>query len=156
MDNHRKELGAEEKLAGIQQYKTNRMLWGTSLNAFQQTLMGVDQVQVVRLKTEQSYVLNEEAKKPSETPKPGAAKAVAASTEKVNLTIEALDFSPQPGGQVNKFKEAITTVPYFLQILQKPNAGLLTSLSTPHLGPAGRTPYVLFTLLCILPDNEHY
>jgi hypothetical protein len=152
VDNHRKELDAEEKLAALQQYTTNRLLWGTTLNAFQQTLMGVDQIQVVRLKTEQSYVLNEEAKKPSETSKPGA-KAVAASTEKVNLTIEALDFSPQPGGQVNKFKEAITTVPYFHQILQKTNGVLLTSLSAPQLGPAGRTPYVLFTLQCFLPEK---
>ncbi len=135
VDNHRKELDAEEKLAALQQYTTNRLLWGTTLNAFQQTLMGVDQVQVVRLKTEQSYVLNEEAKKPSET------------------TIEALDFSPQPGGQVNKFKEAITTVPYFYQILQKTNGVLLTSLSAPQLGPAGRTPYVLFTLQCFLPEK---
>ena len=153
VDNHRKELDAEEKLAALQQYTTNRLLWGTTLNAFQQTLIGVDQIQVVRLKTEQSYVLNEEAKKPSETSKPGAAKAVAASTEKVNLTIEALDFSPQPGGQVNKFKEAITTVPYFHQILQKTNGVLLTSLSAPQLGPAGRTPYVLFTLQCLLPEK---
>jgi hypothetical protein len=152
VDDHRKELEAEEKLAALQQYTTNRLLWGTTLNAFQQTLMGVDQIQVVRLKTEQSYVLNEEAKKPSETSKPGA-KAVAASTEKVNLTIEALDFSPQPGGQVNKFKEAITTVPYFHQILQKTNGVLLTSLSAPQLGPAGRTPYVLFTLQCFLPEK---
>src|SRR5260370_8591912 len=62
VDNHRKELDAEEKLAALQQYTTNRLLWGTTLNAFQQTLMGVDQVQLLRLKTTQNYLPNKQPK----------------------------------------------------------------------------------------------
>src|SRR6266436_3666285 len=45
-------IEAEEKLAALQQLTTNRFLWGTTFNAFQQTLNGIDDVQVMRLKAD--------------------------------------------------------------------------------------------------------
>jgi hypothetical protein len=122
------------------------------LNAFQQTLNGVDDVQVVRLKTEQSYTLTEETKTRASGNLMTPGKA-ATSTEKVTMTIEALDYSPQPGGQAPKFKEAIANVPYFQSHLQKTNGVLLTSMSAPQTGPAVRQPYVMFTLQCYFPEK---
>src|SRR3954471_24568066 len=55
VESKRKAIEVEGKLTALQQLKSNRFLWGTALNAFQQTLSGVEDIQVVRLKTEQSY-----------------------------------------------------------------------------------------------------
>src|SRR2546425_1570668 len=48
VESKRKSIEVDGKLAALQQLKTNRFLWGTCLNAFQQTLSGADDVQVVR------------------------------------------------------------------------------------------------------------
>jgi hypothetical protein len=152
VESRRKALEAEEKLGALQHYTANRFLWGSALNAFQQTLNGVDDVQVTRLRTEQSYFLTEETKPRTNGTMIIAGKP-ATSTEKILLTVEAVDSSPQPGTHVNKFKEAIVNVPYFQSNLQKTNGVLLTSLSAPQTGPLGRTPYVLFTLQCFFPEK---
>src|ERR1043166_4453230 len=60
VETKRKVLDAEERLGSLQQLTTNRFLWGTTLNALQQTLNGIDDVQVTRVKTEQTYTLNDE------------------------------------------------------------------------------------------------
>jgi hypothetical protein len=137
-------LEAERKLAALHQLTTNRFLWGTALNAFQQTLNGVDDLQVVRLKTEQTYSITEETK--GKTPKP------ATATEKIGLTIEALDSSSSPGGHVSKFKDSIAQLAFFRASLAQTNGVLLTSLSAPQVG-AGRNPFVLFTLHCTFPEK---
>ena len=54
VDKRRRSLEVEQKLSALQALHTNRFLWGNALNAFQQTLNGVDEVQVVRIKTEQA------------------------------------------------------------------------------------------------------
>jgi hypothetical protein len=152
VESRRKSLEVEEKLAALQNYTTNRFLWGSALNAFQQSFNGVDDVQVTRLRTEQSYIQTEETK-----PRTNGTMVIAgkpgSSTEKILLTVEAVDSSPQPGSHVNKLKEAIVSVPYFQNNLQKTNGVLLTSLSAPQTGPLGRNPYVLFTLQCFFPEK---
>src|SRR5262249_17779353 len=50
----------EQKLVSLQQLTTNRFLWGTTLDALQRTI--VDDVQLVRVKGEQTYSASEEAK----------------------------------------------------------------------------------------------
>jgi hypothetical protein len=152
VESQRRSQEATEKLSSLQQYTTNRFLWGTALNAFQQSLVGVDDVQVVRLKTDQSYVVSEEVKPVSAAGKVTPGKP-ASSTEKLGLTIEAIDSSTPPGGQVSRFKEALATVPYFQSSLQKTNGVLLTSLSAPQLGTAARSSYVMFTLQCYFPEK---
>jgi hypothetical protein len=148
----RRSLEAEEKLAALEQLTTNRFLWGNALNAIQQTMSGVDAVQVVRLRGEQNYVLTEGTK-----PRTNGMQVIAGkpgtSTEKIVLTLEALDSSAPPGGQVSKFKESITQVPYFQSALQKTNGVLLTSLSAPQISPQGRNPFVMFTLQCYYPET---
>src|SRR6266566_1384747 len=62
VESKRKSIEVEGKLSALRQLKTNRFLWGTALNAFQQTLSGVDDIQVVRLKADQVYTQIEEVK----------------------------------------------------------------------------------------------
>ncbi len=149
VDSKRKSIEVEGKLAALQQLKTNRFLWGNALDAFQQTLSGVDDVQVVRLKTEQSYYQTEDPK--ARTPDGKQAKGSMAM-EKINLLIDAVDSGAQPGNQVSRFKEAIANVPYFQSNLEKTNGVRLTSLSAPMAG-VGRNPYVMFTLQCYFPEK---
>jgi hypothetical protein len=151
VESHRQVLEAEDKLAALERMTTNRFLWGTALNAFQQTLNGIDDIQVVRFRTEQLYAQAEEKKAQTNGSivipgKPGAA------TEKISLTIEAMDSSRQPGSQVNRFKETVANVPYFQSSLQKTNGVLLTSLSAPQ-STVGRNPFVMFTLQCFFPET---
>jgi hypothetical protein len=150
VDSRRRSIEAEEKLAALQQYTTNRFLWGSTLNAFQQTLNGVDDVQVVRLKTEQTYTITEETKPRVNGPLTSPGKS-ATSTERISMKINAFDYSVQPGEKAPKFKEAIANVPYFRSHLQKTNGVMLTELSAPNTGPSAR--YVIFTLDCFFPEK---
>ncbi|HZO86458.1 MAG TPA: hypothetical protein VFC26_14660 [Verrucomicrobiae bacterium] len=153
VDKRRRSLEVEEKLAALQALNTNRMLWGNVLNAFQQTVNGVDDVQVVRFKTEQAYHLQEEIK-----PRTNSTSVIpgkrASSMEKITVTVEALDFSAPAGGQVNRFKESIATVDYFNRNLQRTNGVLLTTLSPPQTAN-GRT-FVNFTLQCYFPERTRF
>src|SRR5688572_25741414 len=136
----------ETKLVAVQHMTTNRFLWGTAFNAVQQTLTGVEDVHVMRLKTEQVYAHAEEVKPRKDGTRfmPGR---LATATEKISITLDAVDSSAQPGGQVSRFKESIAHVPFFQNNLQKTNGVLLTSLSAPQSGASGR-PQVNFTLQC--------
>src|SRR6185369_14352131 len=96
VDAQKKNIEAEQKLAALYEMTTNRFLWGNLLNGFQQTLGGVQDVQVVRLRGDQSYTLAEGTPPRTNgtviTPgKPGTA------TEKIVVKIDAMDVSPQPG-----------------------------------------------------------
>jgi len=144
VDTKRKALDSEEKLKSLQLLTTNRFLWGTTLNAFQQTLNGIDDVRVTRIKTEQIFILNEATAKP---PKP------ATSTEKVVVTIEAMDGSPQPGSRINNLKAGIANEPYFQANLQKTNGVSLLSFSPPQMDGNGRNPFVKFSLQCLFPEK---
>lgn len=150
VDARRNSIEAEEKLLALQQFATNRFLWGNALNAFQQTLKNLEDVRVVRLKTEQIYIQSEDPKGKSADPK--APKAMLA-TEKINIMVDGLDASPQPGGQINSFKSAIANEPYFLANLQKTNNVLLLSLSPPQVDGFGRSPFVKFSLQCFFPEK---
>jgi len=145
--NQRQAIEAEQKLTALARLTTNRFAWATALNALQQTFNNVDEVQTVRLKTEQTYVINEDKNKSAIAPtKP------ATATERITLIVEAMDSSRPPGGQVTKYKESIAQVPFFQASLQKTNGVRLTSLSPPQTG-TGRSPYVLFTLQCDFPEK---
>jgi len=145
-------IEAEQKLAALHLMTTNRFLWGNALNAFQQTLGTMDDVQVVRLKTEQLYSLSEGT--PTRTNgttvipgKPGTA------TERISLTVDAMDISPQPGRRVNQFKEAIGAVPFFKENLTKTNGVMLMSRGAPMNSPNGRQTFVMFQLKCSFPEK---
>lgn len=110
----------EKKLAALDQFSTNRMLWAPALDALQRT--AVEGVEVARLQTEQSYTQNEG---------PAPAKRLSA-TERIVLRIEGRDYSPLTGSQVPRFKQALAGSPYFETALQKSNTIQLTSQTAPQ------------------------
>src|SRR5688572_13601764 len=130
VDSQREGMEAETKLTALYAMTTNRFLWGSVLNAFQQTLGPVDDVQVVRVKAEQTYLLTEGTpnRTSGTTVIPGKPGTV---TERISMNVEAMDMSAQPGRRVNEFKESIAAVPYFKENLTKTNGVILTARSAP-------------------------
>ncbi len=151
IDTRKRAGDTDTKLTALQNLTTNRFLWGTALNAVQQTLGGIEGVQVTRIKSEQSYQQTEEVRPRRDGGRltPGRP---ASSVEKISITLDAVERSAQPGGSVSRFKESIASVPYFQSSLAKTNGVLLTSLSAPQNGPSGQ-PQVLFTLQCFFPEK---
>ena len=123
----------EAKLAALDQFTTNRMLWAVALDALQRTT--VDGVELIRIHTEQSFAQTE-AVKPAEGSKTPAKPAT--STERTVLTLEGRDYSPQLGSQVPRFKQSLSAAPYFESMLQKSNTIQLTSQTAPQ-NDAGRS-----------------
>jgi hypothetical protein len=147
VDVRRKAVEAEEKMTALHQMSTNRFLWGNALNAFQQTLNGIEDVQVMHVKAEQSYVVVDEVK-----PKEGKGGAKASSTEKISLIIDAIDSSSQLAGH-SRYKASISSQPYFQDNLQKTNGVLLLSLSAPQADGNRRNPFVKFSLQCSFAEK---
>src|SRR5437868_2630643 len=87
----------EQKLAALDQFTTNRLLWATALNAFQQTV--VDGVQLVKIRAEQTFFANEGAK--AHTTEAGVTISAkpATATERTTIIIEGRDYSLRPGDQ---------------------------------------------------------
>ncbi len=149
LTNQRKLMEANHRLSLLQQMSTNRLLHGTLLSALQQTTL--DDVQLIRLKTDETYLYNEEVK-----PKTNGTDRVtpgrpASVTEKITVTLEARDSAPNPGDQVNKFKQAISHSAYCQTFLGSSNEVRLANLSPPQTLEG--KPSVLFTLECRFPEK---
>ncbi len=139
----------ERKLSSLNRLSTNRFLLGSTLNALQ--LAVVDQVQAVRLKTEQTFTFIDPVPAKTNTSKTVPAKP-AAAVEKIGITIEAKDWNPVDQNY-NKFKEAIAKSPAFQTNLLKTDALRLTSLSKPSYEPSDPArPFVTFTLEMQFPE----
>jgi hypothetical protein len=149
LTNQRKLAEANRKLSMLQQMATNRMLHGTLLNALQQTTL--DEVQLMRLRTDETYIYNEEIKAKTNSNDHVVPGRPASVTERITVTLEAKDSAPNPGDQVNKFKQAISQSPYFQTVLGKTNEVRLTNLSPPQTLEG--KPFVLFTLECRFPEK---
>jgi hypothetical protein len=148
-ENLKKSAEIEGKLAALNRLSTNRFLLGSTLNALQQTM--VNQVQAVRLKTEQSFTFIEPVAAKTNTSKMVPAKPPAA-IEKVAIVIEAKDWNPAEQNY-NKFKEAIAKFPSFQTNLAKTDALRLTSLSKPSYDASDPIrPFVTFTLEMQFPE----
>ena len=135
------------KLEALHQLATNRFLLGNLLDALQKAT--VDNVQLLRLKVDQQYVATEETKPKEENSRAPVKPATA--TEKIVLTLNAKDTSPIPGDAVNKFREALSSAPYFQNALGKTGGFHLTTLGAPQSDPDGRQ-CVLFTLEARFPE----
>jgi len=147
--NQAKLIQINHKLSALQQLATNRLLHGNLLNALQQTT--IDDVQLVRLRTDESYIFNEEVK-----PKTNANDHVipgkpASVTERIVVTLDARDSGINPGDQVNKLKHTVSESPYFQNALGKTNEVRLTNLSPPQA--LDNKSFVLFTLECRYPEK---
>jgi hypothetical protein len=75
------------------------------------------------------------------------------ATEKIVVALDARDAGPNPGDQVNKFKESVFKQAYFQSALDKTNGIRLSNLSAPQNGVDGKL-YVLFTLECRYSDHS--
>ncbi len=147
--NQRKLAEMYRRMGLLQEMATNRMLHGSLLNALQQT--SLDDVQLMRLKTEEAYVYNDEIKSKTNSNDRVIPGKPASVTEKIVITLEAKDSAPNPGDQVNKFKQALGQAPYFQDVLGKTNEVRLANLSPPQT--LDGKPFVLFTLECRFPDK---
>ena len=148
--NLNKTVEAERKWEALQTLATNRFLWAPPLNALQFVMLSVDDVQITRLKTDQTYQMTE-AVKPSTNSAGNISRGRPASArEKIVLTIDAKDYSKRPGDQVPKFQEAIANYPYFKTNLQKTE---LTGRSPRQDGDASGRPFVTFSIDCLYPDK---
>lgn len=149
LQNQQKLTDVIGKLEGLQQMATNRLLFGTLLNALQQTT--VDDVQLLRLRTEQNYAYNEEVKAKTNANERIIPGKPASVTEKIVVVLEARDSGANPGDQVNKFKRAVNDSPYFRAALGGTNEVRLTSLSPPMF--ADGKPTIQFALECRFPEK---
>ncbi len=140
---------ANQKLASLQQLTANRLLYGTLLNALQQST--IDDVQLTLFRVDQSFAITEEVKAKTNNNEVVKGKP-ASSTEKVTLTMEAKDTGPNAGDQIGKYKRSVAESPYFQPILNKTNEIRLANFSPPTLTADGKA-FVLFTLECRFPDR---
>jgi hypothetical protein len=138
----------EQKLAALDTLATNRFLWGPVLNALQKTI--VDNVQVIRLTGDQTYVKEEGHDVGSGSTRrhtPGS------MTEKVSLTIEAKDLKPNDQGYT-KYKESLGTFDFFAKRLQRRDGfvmdGTLGPLTIDPVDPSKQ--FVTFTLASHFPE----
>ncbi len=139
----------QNRIDSLQQLSAARFLQGNLMNALQQTY--VPNVQLTRLRIEQSYSTTAAvaAKTNSFGVIPGKPSAV---TEHIVLTLDAKDFSPNPGDQVNHYKDALLKQDFFKLNLDTDSGVRLASLSALQTPPDSK-PFVLFTLECRFLDK---
>jgi len=153
VDSHHAIGEAEQKLTSLRLMSTNRFLWGNALHGLQQTLNGLEDVRVSHFKADQLYSIGEETK-----PRTNGVQIIPGkpptSTERIMLTIDGVDASANPyGSKINKFKESITSVPYFKENLTRTNGVVLTRRSAPGPSKNGGGLVVNFTLECYFPEK---
>jgi hypothetical protein len=140
---------AEKRIAALQSLATNRFLWAPALNALQYAW--VDDVQTIRLRTEQTYTQTEGIKPSTNTAGVVSSGKPPTAREKVVLAIEAKDSSSKPGDQILKFQEKINNEPYFKTNLEKSE---LTGRTPVQTDPATLRPFVQFTVECQFPEKR--
>lgn len=141
---------SQQRLDDLNKLRGARFFQGNLLNALQQIY--VPNVQVIRLRVEQNYIMHGgvQAKTNNFGVVPGRPPT---STEHIVLTIDAKDYSPNPGDQVNRFKERVLQLDYFKSLLESNNAVRLLSLSSPQAAVGDSKPYVMFSLECRYQDK---
>lgn len=143
------------KIAALERYSTNRFLWGSTLNAVQQTISPnlIGTIQIMRLNGTQTYQIA--APIPAKAGKDGAKGdpgRPGSSTEKITLTLDARDFGNPADQNFNKFKNSILNVPYFKTFLTAEGI-LLKSVGQPVKDLVANKEYAHFTLECHFPPT---
>ncbi|MDB6054873.1 MAG: hypothetical protein JWN25_2396 [Verrucomicrobiales bacterium] len=147
-----KELNDQSsKLVALDRLSNSRFLWGSVLNGLQETV--IDDIQLVRIKTDQSYTFIEGVKA---IVKPGA-KTIPAKpaeeVEKVTVIIDAKDFGSASDQNFNKYKTKLLNYPYFKNTFASPDSLRLKSQSQATVDPGDPAhPFSMFTLECNLPE----
>ncbi|HEV2320254.1 MAG TPA: hypothetical protein VGV18_10920 [Verrucomicrobiae bacterium] len=146
LTNNAKIAATQFQISALKKMSNCRMLQGNLLNALQK--VSVDNVQLMAIKVNQIYDAVPGTKGPGgiEATKPSV-------TEKIVVTLNARDSSPNPGDQVGRFMQALARQDYFNTMLDKTNGVVLTDESSPQQDQNGRN-YVLFTVDCHFPDQK--
>jgi hypothetical protein len=122
-----------------------RFLQGNLMHALQQTY--VPNVQLTHFKLDQFYTQS-----PAVATKPGGPPGhPAGSTEHITFTMDARDFSPNPGDQMQHFKDALLKQAYFNELMAT-NGIHLSGVSPLQTPPEGK-PFVTFSLECRFADK---
>ena len=129
-----------QKLDALDNLATNRMLWGSFMDALQFSM--VENIQLIDLRSRQSYAATP-AVKGAGTIKARPATAV----EKISLVIDARDYGSSTGEQIDVFKKKILDNSLLKNFITNENNLRLTARGQPQTDPTGpgRT-FVLFTL----------
>lgn len=140
-----------QRLAALQKLSNDRFLVGTLLDAMQR--ITVPDVQLVRLRLDDTLAYNEEVKASTEAKR--AAKP-ASVTERISLSLDAKDASSKPGDLIPKFQAAIADAPYFAAILNKSDPQRVHmkpgTFGVQQVGPDGHL-FQPFTLDCFFPEK---
>jgi hypothetical protein len=146
-----KRLGQiQQRLDGLHDLAANRFLNGTILNALQKTTF--DDLQLMRFKAEQTYLLNEEVKAHTNAADKFIPTKPASVTERIVVTLDAKDNGTPAGDMVNKYKDALAGSEYFQKMLASKNDVKLLSFSPAQAGADGKQ-FVLFTVECRYPEK---
>ena len=151
LDNQNRAADTKNKLEALRNLSANRRLQGNLLNALQKTT--VDDVQLLRLRLDQTYVYFEGTKSRTNEDNIIIPGKPPTSTEKTLLTLEGADSCANPGDQLNKYKDALAANAYFKQVLLKTNGISLKNLAPPQISPFNSKPSVTFTLECRYPEK---
>lgn len=143
-----------KKIESLERYRTNRFLWGSTLNAVQQSIPPqlANVIQMVRLNGTHIYEKTEAvpAKKKAGKTEPGKP---ATATERITITFEARDYGNPADQNFNKFKSSILAVPYFGELMNSESIRL-KSVGQPVRDMVADREYALFTLECQLPPRK--
>jgi len=150
--NEKKLVETQERLAALHRFATNRFLLGHLMEALQKAAL--PEVPLTRLKVEQFYLLT-----PATPARTNAAGRItqparpATASERIVITLEARDESPNPGDLVTTYKDTIAKVPLFRELLGANGEVVLRNLAAPVRDPQNGRAYVDFTLECRLQEK---
>jgi hypothetical protein len=135
-----------QKLDALDNLATNRMLWGSVLDALQ--FSTVDNIQLVGFRSKQTCVLT-----PAVKAREGVKGRPATTTERITLVIDARDYGPSTGETIDLFKKKMLENSCLKKYLTNENNLRLTARAQPQNDPgdSGRT-FVLFTLEGTFPE----
>jgi len=151
LDSKRRLADVDDKLAALNRLAANRFLQSAMLDTLMHST--VDGIQITRLRLEQGFEGVSEVKQVKEGGRIIVPARAASATERIKLTLDAKDSSPNPGDErINKFKETLAHSLYFQAQQISTNNILLKNLSPPQPDDTGK-PYVNFTLECTYPDK---
>lgn len=150
VESQKASMEAEQRLAALHEMSTNRFLWGNALNALQHTIGSNSHIQMLKLKTDQTYFASEGTPARTNGNKVVPGKPPT-STERISVTIDAMDFTA--GRQLNQFKENIGNVSFFKERLNKTNGVMLLNRSAPQNSANGNQTFVTFSLKATFPEK---
>ena len=138
----------ERRLILLTQLATNRFNWAPVLNNLQQTVP--EAVAFTRIAADQNYIVvipPPPVKGSKDKPKPPT------STQRISFKVRAIDTGDRSDRHYAEFMKNLSTSPYFMENLAKPNG--VRFAQAPTVGPDGSDQgrmVVSFELECVYPE----